>query len=79
MVYVFVLLVFVGFGDTRKLVSDDMHFQSVEACNFHAREIVRRYGHQVNQKDWGVAYCVPRLVDEADVKIYSEFNYVSNF
>ena len=70
MVHVFVLLVFVGFGDTRKLVSDDMHFQSVEACNFHAREIVRRYGHQVNQKDWSVAYCVPRLVDEADVKIY---------
>ena len=51
-------------------MSDDMHFQSVEACNFHAREIVMRYGHQVNQKDWGVAYCVPRLVDEADVKIY---------
>jgi len=69
-VHVFLLLVFVGFGDARKLVSDDMHFLKIETCNYYARELVRRFGPQVQQKDWGVAYCVPAFVDREKVEIY---------
>ena len=69
-VHVFLLLVFVGFGDARKLVSNDMHFREIKTCNYYASELVRRYGPHVQQKDWGVAYCVPALIDPEKVEIY---------
>jgi len=47
-----------------------MLFRKLEACNYYAREIVRRYGYHSNTKDFGVAYCVPRLVDPDKARIY---------
>ena len=70
MVHVFALVLYIGISDDRKLVSDDMLFRSIETCNYYAREIVRRYGYHSNTKDFGVAYCVPRLVDPDKARIY---------
>ena len=70
MVHVFALVLYIGIADDRKLVSDDMLFRSIETCNYYAREIVRRYGYHSNTKDFGVAYCVPRLVDPDKARIY---------
>jgi len=69
-VHVFALVLYIGIANDRKLVSDDMLFRKLEACNYYAREIVRRYGYHSNTKDFGVAYCVPRLVDPDKVRIY---------
>jgi len=69
-VHVFALVLYIGIADDRKLVSDDMLFRSIETCNYYAREIVRRYGYHSNTKDFGVAYCVPRLVDPDKARIY---------
>ena len=70
MVHVFVLLLYIGLADDRKLVSGDMLFRKLETCNYYAKEIVRRYGHHSNTKDFGLAYCVPKLVDPEKVRIY---------
>ena len=40
-----------------------MLFASVTACNYHAREIVRRYGHLTSPKHFALAYCVPRFLE----------------
>jgi len=69
-VHVFVLLVYLGLGDARVLESGDMYFRTLATCNWYAREIVRRYGHTTNADDYGVAYCVPRLVDTDKVQVY---------
>ena len=55
MVHVFALLLYIGLADDRKLVSDDMLFRKLETCN---------------TKDFGLAYCIPKLVDPEKVRIY---------
>ena len=45
MEHVFLLLVYLGTGDFRKLTSGDMYFRSIIECNFFAREAAKRYGN----------------------------------
>jgi len=62
MIHAFLLFVFVGMGEEKKLVSNDMYFRDVNECTYFARQL-----HKQGQKI--TAYCVPRLVDE-DTKVY---------
>jgi hypothetical protein len=71
----FLLLVYLGTGDFRKLESGDMHFQSITECNYFASQVSKRYGNYtssqyIDQKDRVTAYCVPRRVDPEIVKVY---------
>ena len=71
MIHVFLLLVYVGVGSNRTLVSDDMCFRSIHYCNYFAEHLAKRYGYRTNPKqDLGVAYCVPKHVYPQEVKIY---------
>jgi len=70
MVHVFVLLLYLGVGKERVLESDTMFFASLSSCNWHAKEIVRRWGYLSNSDDFGTAYCVPRIVDTEKVRVY---------
>jgi len=71
MVHVFVLMLYIGVGNERTLASGDMYFYSVHDCNYFAEHLSKRYGYRIaNEKDLGVAYCVPRLVDPKKVTIY---------
>lgn len=70
MVHVFALVLYIGIANDRKLVSDDMLFRSIETCTYFAKAIVGRWGYHSNPKDFGVAYCVPRLVDPDKARIY---------
>lgn len=75
MEHVFLLLVYLGTGDFRKLASGDMYFRSIIECNFFAREASRRYGNYqssnlIDQRDRVTAYCVPKRVKEGSVIIY---------
>ena len=66
--HVFALLVFVGGA---ALEGPSMLFAGVTACNYHAREIVRRYGHLTSPKHYALAYCVPRFLENPDQhKVY---------
>ena len=57
--YVFVLLIYLGID--RKLIEDNMVFNTIEQCNYYAKEIVRRYStHGIAPEDRAVAYCVPK-------------------
>ena len=75
MIDAFLLLVYLGTGDFRKLESGDMHFQSITECNYFASRVSKRYGNYtssqyIDQKDRVTAYCVPRRVDPEIVKVY---------
>lgn len=75
MIDAFLLLVYLGTGEFRKLDSADMYFYSVTECNYFASEVSKRYGNYglsqyIDQKDRVTAYCVPRRVDPKIVKVY---------
>jgi len=62
MIHVFLLFVFVGFGEEQRLKSNDMYFRSVDDCVYFAQRL-----HKQGQKI--TAYCLPVMVDK-DTKVY---------
>jgi hypothetical protein len=69
MVHVFLLTLYLGSGDQRKLVSQDMFFYDLRECNWYASEIVKRYGNYefkayLDPKDRATAYCLPKVVSK---------------
>ena len=74
---VFLLLVYLGTGDFRKLESGNMYWRSITDCNWYASQITKRYGNYqygayLDPKDRVTAYCVPRTVDPETVRIYDK-------
>ena len=75
MVHVFLLLVYLGTGDSRQLVSGDMYFWSIDDCNYFASRLAKRYGNYrysdyLDPKDRVTSYCVPKYLKEGSVRIY---------
>lgn len=75
MMDVFLLLVYLGTGEDRKLDSGNMHFYSIDRCNYFAKHISKRfgnYGYQqlLDKRDRVTSYCVPRNVDPKTTKVY---------
>jgi hypothetical protein len=75
MMHVFLLLVYLGTGDTRQLTSGDMYFRDVNDCNYFASKVSKRYGNYeylsyIDPKDRVTAYCVPRYINSENVKVY---------
>ena len=62
MIHVFLLFVYVGVGEDKRLVSNDMYFRSVDDCVYFSQRL-----HKQGQKI--TAYCLPQLVDE-NTKVY---------
>ena len=62
MIDVFLLFVFVGLGEDKRLVSNDMYFRSVDDCVYFAQRL-HNQGHNIT------AYCLPKVVDEK-TKVY---------
>ena len=75
MIDAFLLLVYLGTGDLRKLESGNMYFYSITECNHFAKEVSKRYGNYgfvdyMDPKDRVTAYSVPRQVNPDQVKVY---------
>ena len=75
MVHVFLLLVYLGTGDERKLVSGDMYFADIERCNWFASQLYNRYGNYkysqyMDPKDRVTTYCLPKYVNQENIVIY---------
>jgi hypothetical protein len=75
MIHVFLLMVYLGAGDERRLISNDMYFADIVRCNFFAKEVSKRYGNyqdiqSMDARDKVTAYCVPKLVKEGSVTVY---------
>ena len=62
MIHVFLLFVFVGIGEDKRLKSNDMYFRSVDDCVYYAQRLSKQ-GKNIT------AYCLPKLVD-ANTKVY---------
>ncbi len=62
MIHVFLLFVFVGLGEDKRLKSNDMYFRSVDECVYFAERL-----HKQGQKI--TAYCLPVMVDK-ETKVY---------
>ena len=56
MIHVFLLFVFVGLGEDKRLVSNDMYFRSVDDCVYFAKRL-HKQGEKVT------SYCLPKMVD----------------
>jgi len=79
LIHVFAMMLYLGTGKERTLVSGDMHFYSITECNFFAQESAKRYGNYqyvdyMDPKDRATIYCVPKMIrsDQIDksVKVY---------
>ena len=73
MVHVFLLQLYLGIGEQRRLISNDMYFRSIVQCNFFAKELSKRYSTYaaMDKRDRATAYCVPKYVQEgAGIEIY---------
>ena len=73
MVHVFLLQLYLGIGEQRRLISNDMYFRSIVQCNFFAKELSKRYSTYaaMDKRDRATAYCVPKYVQEGTgIEIY---------
>lgn len=73
MVHVFLLMLYIGVGDDRRLVSNDMYFRNVNTCNYFAKELSKRYSTyaMMDNRDKATAYCLPKYVNEGSgIEIY---------
>jgi len=75
MQHVFLLLVYLGTGDTRSLISNDMYFEDINRCNYFASKISQRYGNyryydHIDPRDRVTAYCVPKNIEKGSVTTY---------
>jgi len=75
MTHVFLLLVYLGTGETRKLVSGDMYFYNINECLYFASRVSERRGNYkyldyMDPKDRATAYCIPTQVNIENVRVY---------
>ena len=75
MMHVFLLMVYLGTGDERKLVSNNMYFRSIDRCNYFASQVSKRYGNfkynsYLDPKDRVTAYCLPKYINTENMEIY---------
>lgn len=73
MVHVFLLMLYIGVGDDRRLVSNDMYFSSVTRCNYFAKELSKRYSTYaaMDKRDRATAYCLPKYISAGSgIEIY---------
>lgn len=75
MIHVFLLMVYLGTGDDRRLVSNNMYFASIVDCNYFASQVSKRYGNYshleyLHPKDRVTAYCVPKHIKAGSVEVY---------
>jgi hypothetical protein len=68
-------MVYLGVGESRKVISDNMYFRSVTDCNFYAKELTKRFGNyqsidRMDSRDRVTAYCVPKYIKKDSIEVY---------
>ena len=68
-IHVFLLMVYLGTGDERRLTSGDMYFYNIDECNYFAKRVSQQYGNYfykdlVDPKDRVTAYCLPKYISK---------------
>ncbi len=74
MLTVFVLTVYMGLGEDKKLIHDKMLFRSLVDCQWYAARVVKTYGNYEFYRagtDKITAYCLPvEIPDNSDRRLY---------
>tara|TARA_R100000234_G_scaffold85801_1_gene54708 strand:+ start:1543 stop:1767 length:225 start_codon:yes stop_codon:yes gene_type:complete len=74
MLTVFVLTVYMGLGDDKRLIHDKMLFRSLVDCQWYAARVVKTYGNYEFYRagtDKITAYCLPlEIPDDTDQRLY---------
>jgi len=75
MTHVFLLFVYLGTGETRKLTSGDMYFRDINECLYFASQLSQRHGNYnyleyMDPRDRVTAYCVPKYINTDNVRVY---------
>ena len=74
MLTVFVLTVYMGLGEDKKLIHDKMLFRSLVDCQWYAARVVKTYGNYEFYRagtDKITAYCLPvEIPDNSDKRLY---------
>ncbi len=76
MIKVFMLILFIGIGESRYKVEETLYFDSVVQCNATAQELSKRWGYW-SAKDQATVYCIPASVPEGTpvIRSYVEPSY----
>ena len=75
MQHVFLLLVYLGVGDSRQMVSGDMYFANINDCQYFASRTAKTHGNYryrdfIDPKDHVTAYCLPKFIKKGSVEVY---------
>ena len=76
MIHVFLLMMYLGTGDDRRLTSADMYFRNINTCNYFANRLSKRYGNyryidRMDSRYRVSVYCFPKYIKVGSgVKIY---------
>ena len=76
MIHVFLLMMYLGTGDDRRLSSADMYFRDINTCNYFANRLAKRFGNyqfivRMAPRDRVTVNCVPKFVKEGSgINIY---------
>ena len=63
MIHAFLLFVFIGIGEEKKLVSNDLYFKDLNDCLWYAQKL-HKQGSEIT------SYCLPRSIDSGTVRVY---------
>jgi len=68
-IHVFLLTVYLGTGDERRLTSGDMYFYNIDECNYFAKRVSQQYGNYgsidwMDNRDKVTAYCLPKYISK---------------
>jgi hypothetical protein len=63
MIHAFLLFVFIGIGEDKKLVSNDLYFKDLNDCLWYAQKL-HKQGSEIT------SYCLPRSIDSGTVRVY---------
>lgn len=75
MIHVFLLMVYLGVGEDRRLISDNMYFRDLNECNYFAHQLAKRFGnyellYKMDKRDMITSYCLPKYLKEGSVEVY---------
>ena len=63
MIHAFLLFVFIGIGEEKKLVSNDLYFKDLNDCLWYAQKL-HKQGSEIT------SYCLPKSIDSGTVRVY---------
>ena len=63
MIHAFLLFVFIGIGEDKKLVSNDLYFKDLNDCLWYAQKL-HKQGSKIT------SYCLPKSIDSGTVRVY---------